>query len=132
AAASVRMPARARSLPPEDDFPDTEEAEFEEDEQISLKTRSMAEVLAEQGDYAGALGIYEELLREAGSAKEKAGLEEAIARLKAEISAMSPAPPSVSEENHLAGQPVLTRVLDVLEKLVGRVEERAGGISVSS
>jgi len=122
----AREPVRARSLPPEEGFLDTEEAGFEEDEQISLKTRSMAEVLAEQGDYAGALVIYEELLREAGSVKEKVGLEEAITRLNAEINAMSPAPPQASEENHLAGQPVLTRVLDVLEKLVGRVEKRAG------
>jgi tetratricopeptide (TPR) repeat protein len=37
----------------------------ETDEGFSLRTRSMAEVLAEQGDYSGALDIYRELLQSA-------------------------------------------------------------------
>jgi hypothetical protein len=105
------------------------EDEDEPAEEFSLKTRSMAEVLAEQGDYAGALHIYEELMREARNVAERSELELAIARLNAAAGAMSPVPEPAQEENHLAGQPVLNRVLAVLEKLVGRVEERAEGMA---
>lgn len=50
--------------PPEDAF---DEGEDETDEPITLRTRSMADILAEQGDIAGALDIYAELLAAAHS-----------------------------------------------------------------
>lgn len=99
----------------------------EEEEQFSLKTRSMAEVLAEQGDYVGALDIYEELLKQAKSAEERAGLEDAIARLSADVSA---APVAVSveaataQEKQNKGQDK-GRLLDVLEMLADRLESKA-------
>ena len=52
-----------------------EENEEEVDEPITLRTRSMAEVLAEQGDIAGALDIYNELLTSAVSDSDKNDLQ---------------------------------------------------------
>lgn len=43
----------------------------ETDEPITLRTRSMAEILAEQGDIAGALDIYNELIASAGHEEKK-------------------------------------------------------------
>ncbi|MDR2503575.1 MAG: tetratricopeptide repeat-containing protein, partial [Deltaproteobacteria bacterium] len=85
---------------------ETEDEEYIE-EKFSLKTRSMAEVLAEQGDYAGALNIYEDLLREAGSGAEKAELEKAIARVNAEAGVADVAAPAEEkgEEDNFSGQP---------------------------
>ena len=121
-------------LPSKGVVPSKNEAEDEEyiEEKFSLKTRSMAEVLAEQGDYAGALNIYEDLLREAGSETEKAELEKAIARVNAEagVADSTASLERKEEEDNFSGQPVLARVLDVLEKLVDRVEEKAEGIAV--
>ncbi|GHV54424.1 hypothetical protein FACS1894206_07180 [Deltaproteobacteria bacterium] len=45
------------------------------DESITLRTRSMAEILAEQGDIAGALDIYAELLAAGASVEEKAEIQ---------------------------------------------------------
>lgn len=61
---------------------DPEDAGDDEDvdEPITLRTRSMAEVLAEQGDVAGALDIYNELVSVA-SREEKPELEARIAVL---------------------------------------------------
>lgn len=101
----------------------------EEEEQFSLKTRSMAEVLAAQGDYIGALDIYEELLKEAKSEEEKISLEDAIARLSADVSAVpassdaSPEKASVQEKQG-KGQDK-GRLLDVLEMLADRLESKA-------
>jgi len=55
-------------------FDDDDEVE----EPITLRTRSMAEVLAEQGDMAGALDIYNELLAAAGSDAAKKDLQARI------------------------------------------------------
>lgn len=103
----------------------------DEEEQFSLKTRSMAEVLASQGDYIGALDIYEELLKNAKSEEEKISLESAIARLSAEVSVMPAAGISPAEaDNDLAqdkpgkGQDK-GRLLDVLELLAERLESKA-------
>ena len=103
----------------------------EEEEQFSLKTRSMAEVLAEQGDYLGALDIYEELLKDTKSEAEKTSLEEAIARLSADVSAeplMGDARragyESIVPEKEQKGQDS-GRLLDVLELLAERLESKA-------
>lgn len=52
-----------------------DESEEEADEPITLRTRSMADVLAEQGDIAGALDIYNELLAAANSEAAKKDLQ---------------------------------------------------------
>ncbi|SBV94120.1 conserved hypothetical protein [uncultured delta proteobacterium] len=76
------IPATLREPSPE---PSYDENEDETDEPITLRTRSMADVLAEQGDVAGALDIYAELLAAASS--------EAVKKdLKARMDALAGAP----------------------------------------
>lgn len=112
-----------------DDKVDTPLDTEEEEEQFSLKTRSMAEVLAEQGDYVGALDIYEELLKAAKTEEEKISLEDAIARLSADVSATTPAAPSDSSEDKEPAPEKQGkgkgRLLDVLELLADRLESKA-------
>lgn len=58
--------------------PDDGADEDESEEFITLRTRSMADVLAEQGDIPGALDIYNELLVAAASEEEKKALQQRI------------------------------------------------------
>ena len=53
---------------------DGDVAEDEDEEPITLRTRSMAEILAEQGDIPGALDIYSELLATTSSEAERTEL----------------------------------------------------------
>lgn len=95
----------------------------EVEERFSLRTRSMAEVLAEQGDFAGALEIYQELSSQASSPEEAADLQYRISTLTAHLgAAQEPAPapePVTSPGKH--------RVLTVLEALAERLENRVHG-----
>lgn len=61
-------------------LPDTafDESEDAVDEPVTLRTKSMADVLAEQGDIAGALDIYTELLAASGSDGERKDLQARI------------------------------------------------------
>jgi tetratricopeptide (TPR) repeat protein len=101
-----------------------------EDEVFSLKTRSMAEVLAEQGDYAGALDIYEELMRESKSEEEKKSLEGAIANIRTRAgdsvnqTQASRKNEGDDEDNEPAGQGK-NRLLSVLDALARRLEARS-------
>lgn len=71
----AREPVPADTAAPEEDVHAFDEAAEDEDEEpITIRTRSMADILAEQGDVAGALDIYAELLAGASSEEEKAGL----------------------------------------------------------
>jgi tetratricopeptide (TPR) repeat protein len=102
----------------------------EEEERFSLKTRSMAEVLAEQGDYVGALDIYEDLLRAAESEDERLSLENAIARLSADAGAATSAassPPAKDDKGNSArgGVNRLTSIMNVLEQLAERLEAKS-------
>lgn len=96
-------------------------------EKCSLRTRSMAEVLAEQGDVRGAADIYEELLvscRPEDRAALTSRLEDLRTRLGAEggaspvsrASASAPARTVPSARNGM---------LDLLEKLAVRLETKA-------
>ncbi len=95
--------------------------ENEHNEVFSLRTRSMADVLAEQGDYAAALEIYQELVQSAQSADEKQELEAKIVSLQA----METSPMDAS----LAAQaktpsPGNERVISVLGALADRLDAR--------
>lgn len=101
AASAVQEPAR-RPLPGSDQFAAAaerltragaiEQPASQDDEEdgdapapapFSLRTRSMAEVLAEQGDYDGALDIYAELLNAASDASERADLQARMDKITA-------------------------------------------------
>ncbi len=102
--------------------PDTEAEEAEEHEEpFSLRTKSMADVLAGQGDSVGALEIYRELLVSAQSAEERAELQERIARL----SASEPELAAVSVSTADVPLPGNRRMRHLLESLAERLEARA-------
>ena len=88
-----------------------------DDEPFSLRTRSMADVLAEQGDIKGALDIYMELSAGA-EGREYEELNKKIAELQAKLAILSektlPQPDDQAKEN----------LLGILEALARRVEAR--------
>ncbi len=56
-----------------------------EEEPVTLRTRSMADVLAEQGELSGALEIYQELAAAAATPEEAALLRERVAELASQV-----------------------------------------------
>ena len=101
----------------------SEEGE-ESEERFSLRTRSMAEVLAEQGDIRGALDIYHELAAAAISPEESADLQQRITTLSARLGSVQEVDqqePPQSEES-ASGK---DKLISMLEALAERVEARA-------
>jgi tetratricopeptide (TPR) repeat protein len=100
-----------------EDMDDTEEP-------FTLRTKSMADLLAGQGDINGALEIYHELALRAESPEERREIAERIAQLSAQqeqaVGAPSPSPP----EAFPPGKP---RMQHLLESLAERLEARALG-----
>lgn len=94
------------------------------EEHFSLRTRSMAEVLAEQGDLRGALDIYNELAAAATLPEECADLQHRIATLTARMSHQAEAAPSVPPAEGENGRST-DRLISMLEALAERVEARA-------
>lgn len=96
----------------------------ESEEPFSLRTRSMAEVLAEQGDIAGALEIYQELLDAASIDTEKKALSSRMAELKLRL---EPGGVPVQEKatEDAKGAPAKNRLSDMLEALAQRLEARS-------
>ncbi|MDR2821174.1 MAG: hypothetical protein LBB60_11670 [Desulfovibrio sp.] len=95
------------------------------EEHFSLRTRSMAEVLAEQGDIQGALDIYHELLAGAASPGEKDDLQRRITTLGtllANSREPDTAPVSPIQPESSAGK---DKLISMLETLAERVEARA-------
>jgi hypothetical protein len=100
----------------------------EADESISLRTRSMAEVLAEQGDYAGALDIYRELLQTAPPG-DRPSLEARVEELSRCMSQAADSagreekgPPFAGESSKIVN---LFESLSFVESLAERLEARA-------
>ncbi len=76
---ALDRPAEQASVPQADEPVQFVAERIETDETVSLKTRSMAQILAEQGDLDGALIIYEEL---AAQEPDSAELRRRICELK--------------------------------------------------
>ena len=96
----------------------------ETEERFSLRTRSMAEVLAEQGDIKGALDIYHELAASAVHPEESADLRQRIATLTARLGnaqTMDSVQPAAPAEQ-ASGK---DKLISMLEALAERVEARA-------
>jgi tetratricopeptide (TPR) repeat protein len=92
----------------------------------SFRTRTMAELLASQGDFGGALGIYRELWGRALDEREKADLSSRIKTLEANLASA----PSVEAGPHVApgedpfGKHAKNRLMSTLEALAARLESR--------
>ncbi len=100
-----------------------EEADDTE-ERFSLRTRSMAEVLAEQGDIKGALDIYHELAAAATAPEESADLRQRIATLNARLGSAPPVE-QTQEPAETGGSTGKDKLISMLEALAERVEARA-------
>lgn len=102
-------------------------------ENVSLRTRSMAEILAEQGDISGALEIYQELEAAAPTAEEAAVLKDRVMALAAQIGQQNEETDSEMTESEedideppIKDAPVSQKkMLDILEQLAERLEARA-------
>ena len=90
--------------------------------EVSTRTRSMAEILAEQGDIKGALDIYHELERKAQSSTEANDFKQRINTLKAKLSSTSKEDLKVADSEPTEDR---SRVLTLLEQLSERLEARA-------
>jgi tetratricopeptide (TPR) repeat protein len=88
-----------------------------------VRTRTMAAVLAEQGDLAGARAIYQELLAAAATDAER---EELRALMDALASPGRAASPDAAQTPAADGPKSANRLADFLEALANRLETRAG------
>ncbi|CAM2057815.1 hypothetical protein DSUL_160140 [Desulfovibrionales bacterium] len=104
---------------------DLEEQQEDGEEIISLRTRTMADLLSEQGDYEGALDIYRELLASASAEAEREELDGLIERLQLKVCEANIA---IWRRKKLP-QPLndKDRLIHTLESLAERLEARAAG-----
>lgn len=109
---------------PEPVASETKADDFDE-EPFSLRTRSMAEVLAEQGDIQGALDIYQELAAAATNEDEAEDITRRIATLKAKLNVASSSQPFKADAEAAARSK--EKLIGMLEALAERVEARAEG-----
>ncbi|NHZ48333.1 tetratricopeptide repeat protein [Nitratidesulfovibrio liaohensis] len=111
----------------ESDAPEAIEPQDEEEEHFSLRTRSMAQVLAEQGDLRGALDIYEELMAASGSDEERADIAGVIQELTNRLKSAGEG--SQRQQAADEGQPLQGKhkLIHMLESLAERLEARAQG-----
>ena len=103
---------------------DDDVEEEESEEAFSIRTRSMAEVLAEQGDISGALDIYQELMQTAGP-DEKTSLMARAEELGHRMTAGPVSETSRAEEKTKVSGGESTRLVSLLESLAQRLEARA-------
>ena len=101
-----------------------EGADEESEEAFSIRTRSMAEVLAEQGDISGALDIYQELMQ-AAEPEEKNSLMARADELAHRMNAGPVVETGRTEEKTKAPGGESTRLVSLLESLAQRLEARA-------
>lgn len=113
--------SRVEESPTVDAMDDADDNE----ERFSLRTRSMAEVLAEQGDFKNALDIYQELATQVATPEEQLDLQHRISTLTARMGTAqtqntdSPTLPETAPGKH--------RLLSLLETLAVRFEAHAQG-----
>lgn len=92
----------------------------------SFRTRTMAELLASQGDFGAALGIYRELWDRAQDEREKADLSSRIKTLEANLAAApaGDAAPHIAPGEDPFGKHAKNRLMSTLEALAARLESR--------
>jgi tetratricopeptide (TPR) repeat protein len=94
-----------------------------DEDESEVRTKTMADLMAEQGDLKGALEIYEELI-ETAEGQERDTLIEAADKLrKGSGEGPAEAPPAAAEEqNEIPGR---KKIMSTLENLAARLESRA-------
>jgi tetratricopeptide (TPR) repeat protein len=129
--AAPQMPehSSARSAdmgqPLSDDSPDAP-YEGPAPEPSSFRTRTMAELLASQGDFSGSLGIYRELWGRTPDGHEKTELSNRIKSLEEGLAAtpkVEAEPRAVVDEDPF-GKHAKNRLMSTLEALAARLESR--------
>ncbi|UJX40261.1 tetratricopeptide repeat protein [Desulfovibrio sp. JY] len=117
----------AEILEPPAEVGDKGKARSGKSRDTAVRTKTMAAVLAEQGDTSGALGIYEELLRSAPSETERQDIEARMAALApGKGGATSDAPAVTDVADDTAGKPKsAAKLVSFLEALAGRLDARA-------
>lgn len=120
----IAPPANAPVVLPKEEL--SPEADTDTDEEnFSLRTRTMAGLLVEQGDYQGALDIYKELFASSSNDEQRSEMAKRIAELEAKIKQGEAAAKleEAAPEEPLQGK---QKLLDALEFLAKRLEMRAG------
>ncbi len=95
------------------------------DEHLSVRTRSMAEVLVEQGDLRGAKEIYEELLQSSKNPAISADLKRRIEDLDERMGRLSAAGATHKAEEAAPASSGKDKVVNMLQLLASRLENRA-------
>ena len=113
----------ASSLRPQADTMESDLLDEQDDnpEEVTLRTRSMAEILAEQGDVAGALEIYHEILARTPSGSAADALQERIAVL----TPLGGGFPAAAEKNAMEEPAESDKMRTMLESLAQRLDARA-------
>lgn len=104
-----------------------EDDDLENEEVYSLRTRSMAGILAEQGDYLGAREIYLELMSTAANEAELLELKECAEEMRKKHSSQGQEQPAKPMEEAAFSQGVRMneQVMNKLKNLVDRLESRS-------
>jgi len=122
-------PAEPTASPAKDEAPvEPAEAPYEgpAPDAGSFRTRTMAELLASQGDFGGALGIFRELWGHALDEQDKAELSGRIKRLEEGLAAEPQADtsPKIDPHDDPFGKHAKNRLMSTLEALAARLESR--------
>lgn len=123
---AVETPPRSLSVEAKPDAAE-EDVDLDFEETVSLRTRTMADLLAEQGDAQGALDIYNELLSQAAPGQERDQLDRIIERLQAQIDLKPQDKLDRRKAKPDREAPAAKKYLGVLELLAKRMEARAVG-----
>ncbi len=95
------------------------------DEEPTLRTRSMADILAAQGDIAGALEIYQELEAAAPTPEEARELHDGVVALASRIAGMDSGEQPENGEPSYGDMGSQSKLMSLLESLADRLEARA-------
>lgn len=121
------LPNKVQSVHLVDHDEDSDHMADENPEEPTLRTRSMAGVLAEQGDIAGALEIYQELEAAAPTPEEARELHDSVVALVSRMAGNGTEPGEqmeIGEPSYgdMGGQ---NKLMSLLESLADRLEARA-------
>ena len=118
-----------------EDSQGSEDEDEGDEETFSLRTRTMADLLAEQGDYEGALDIYRELLVMAPAGDTRKELEELVEEMRRQAgekpkgnggrNRKSGGKSGKSGKQAPTGLKGKTKLINALESLAQRLEAKA-------